>query len=149
MRARADSYVFHTLPICLLTRFSLSPLARAAVAFDVYELAFGRGRGAYALRVFALILAILLFTALFVPTFVYFVARAGGLFDGRGWRALARHHWGSGGRAGEGVGILRRLGPEFRAYFGASFHPWDFGDAGLLRALQPPGRAGGKAGKGE
>ncbi len=120
----------------------LPPLYFTAVAFDVYERAFGKGLFAYALRVFALGVAMTIFFALFIPTFLYFVVRAGGLLDFGGWAGLARHHWGSGGPAGEGKGMMRRMGPLLRHYFRRDFHPWDHDNAVLLKPLQPPSASG-------
>ena len=139
-----------------------------AVAFDVYTLAFGSGLGAWALRVFAMAMALLIFLALFIPTFLYLVIRAGGLCDCRGWRGLARHHWGG----GASKGMMRRMGPMIKVrgggggalakplaacvscshthslpthlapflqeYFRRDFHPWQHNNVQFLKPLLPP-----------
>ncbi len=112
------------------------------MAFDVYERAFGSGVWAYALRVFALAVAMIIFFALFIPTFIYFVVRAGGLLDFGGWAGLARHHWARGGPAGEGRGMMRRMRPLLREYFRRDFHPWQHDNSSLLKPLQPPSASG-------
>ena len=115
------------------------------MAFDVYELAFGRGAWAYGLRVFAMVIALGIFLALFLPCFLYFVIAAGGLFDARGWAGLWRHHWG--GSATQ-KGMMRRMGPLLREYFRFDFHPWQHNNSALLKPLQPPSAsAGGSGGK--
>ena len=101
------------------------------MAFDVYQLAFGKGLWAYALRVFALFLALAIFLALLLPTHLYFIIRAGGLLDWRGWAGLAHHHWGS-------KGMMRRMGPLLWQYFAWDFHPWQHDNSSLLKPLQPP-----------
>ena len=103
------------------------------MAFDVYELAFGKGTLAYSLRVFAFVVAIFIFYLLFIPTFLYFVIRAGGLFDGKGWAGLFRHHW-----VGKEKGIMRRMGPLIKEYFRTDFHPWQHNNAKLPKPLSPP-----------
>ena len=112
-----------------------------AVAFDVYELAFGKGVLAYSLRVFAMVMALLIFFALFLPTFLYFVVRAGGLLDFKGWAGLARHQWGSGG-GGRSKGMMRRMGPLLREYYRTDFHPWQHDNSSHLKPLQPPSSKG-------
>jgi predicted metal-dependent hydrolase len=109
------------------------------VAFDVYERAFGKGLFAYALRLFALAMALIIFLTLFLPTFLYFVIGAGGLFDGRGWAGLWRHHWG--GTATQ-KGMMRRMGPLIKQYFARDFHPWQHDNSALLKPLQPPSASG-------
>jgi predicted metal-dependent hydrolase len=71
---------------------ALEECEHKAVAFDVFEAAYGKGVGAYALRVFGFLVSQLLFFALFAPLFLYAVVRAGALLNGAGWLALFRHH---------------------------------------------------------
>ena len=104
-----------------------------AVAFDVYTRAFGVGVGAWALRVFALVMALVIFFAIFIPTFLYFVVRAGGLFDCGGWARMGRQHWGKNG-------MMRRMGPLIAQFFRLDFHPWQHNNAGLLKQLKPPSK---------
>ena len=93
------------------------------VAYDVFEAAYGKGWGAYALRLFGFFVSQAIFILFFVPFFLLAVARArpwgGALVDGKGWAALGRHHW-----AGEGKGLIRRVLPLYFSFFAKGFHPW-------------------------
>ena len=100
------------------------------MAFDVFEAAYGKGVGAWVLRIAGFVIAMAIFLALFIPTFIYMVWCAGGLFDLAGWRRLRTLQW-----AGGGKGVLRRLGPVFAQFFRRGFHPWDHNNSYLLKQL--------------
>ena len=85
----------------------------------MFEAAYGKGWGAYALRMFGFVASQLIFFAIFTPFFLYAVVRTGALFNLRGWAALLRHHWGGGGK-----GLIRRVLPLYASYFAKGFHPW-------------------------
>jgi predicted metal-dependent hydrolase len=89
------------------------------VAYDVFEAAYGKGLGAYALRIFGFLVSQAIFAVLFAPLFLYAVVRAGALFDWRGWCGLIRHHW-----AGGGKGLIRRVTGLYWSFFKFGFHPW-------------------------
>ncbi len=94
------------------------------MAYDVFEAAYGRGVGAYALRIFGFVVSQAIFLILFLPLFLYAVVRAGALFDLRGWRGLLRHHW-----AGNGKGLIRRVTGLYWSFFKFNFHPWQHDNA--------------------
>ena len=108
-----------------------------AVAFDVYEAAYGRGVAAYTLRIAAYLIAMAIFFALFLPVFLYTCACAGCLLDGAGWRRLAHLQWAP---PAPGAGALRRIVPLLFHYLRPGFHPWQHENSGLLRKgpARPP-----------
>jgi predicted metal-dependent hydrolase len=77
------------------------------VAYDVFEAAYGKGLGAYALRIFGFLVSQAIFAVLFAPLFLYAVVRAGALFDWRGW-----------------CGLIRRVTGLYWSFFKFGFHPW-------------------------
>lgn len=99
---------------------ALEETEHKAVAFDVYRLVAGSDEqlSAYALRSSALVLATTLFFALFLPFYLYNVRASGGLFDGKGWRAVLRHTLGK-------RGIFRYSARAWLDWFKPGFHPWD------------------------
>jgi len=99
---------------------ALEETEHKAVAFDVYRLAVGGDDqvGAYAMRSFALVFSTSVFFALFLPFYLHNVRVSGGLFDGKGWRAVARHTLGK-------KGIFRYTAKAWLDWFKPGFHPWD------------------------
>lgn len=81
------------------------------------------------LRIFGFIVSQLIFLVLFTPLFIYAVARAGALFNWRGWRALHQHHWAAGGK-----GLIRRVLGLYSSFFRFDFHPWQHDNAADLQA---------------
>jgi predicted metal-dependent hydrolase len=99
---------------------ALEETEHKAVAFDVYQRVVGEDTrlGAYALRSASLVLATSVFFALFLPFYVNNVRVSGGLFDGKGWRAVLRHSLGK-------RGIFRYSAGAWLDWFKPGFHPWD------------------------
>lgn len=99
---------------------ALEETEHKAVAFDVYQRVVGEDTrlGAYALRSASLVLATAVFFALFLPFYVNNVRVSGGLFDGKGWRAVLRHSLGK-------RGIFRYSAGAWLDWFKPGFHPWD------------------------
>ena len=112
-----------------------------AVAFDVYEAAYGRGVAAYALRAAAYLVAMAIFLALFLPAFLYMCLCAGCLFDLPSWGRLVHKQWAA---PGPGSGALRRILPLLADYLRPGFHPWQHENSDLLLggAEKPPPREG-------
>ena len=88
-----------------------------AVCFDAYEQVVGKGVDAYALRVFAFVMANLIFWSLYVPFYAAMLSRSGGLFSLSGWARL-------GNFVASRPGVLRRVLPEWLDFFRPGFHPW-------------------------
>ena len=99
---------------------ALEETEHKAVAFDVYTTVIGddSNLGAYALRTSTLVAATGIFFALMIPFYVHNVRIQGGLFDLKGWRAVARHTWGR-------KGIFRNITKPWFDWFKPGFHPWD------------------------
>lgn len=109
---------------------ALEEVEHKAVAYDVYEKCVGRGPKAYAMRS-----AIMLSTTVtFWPHVIRFyrrLAAADPACRAAGWRGhlkLANFMLGY-------PGYLRRLAPEYLAYFKYSFHPWQQNNAHLLTEI--------------
>ncbi|MES1956546.1 metal-dependent hydrolase [Salinisphaera hydrothermalis] len=109
---------------------ALEEIEHKAVAWDVYEKCVGRGPKAYAMRS-----AVMLSTTVtFWPHVILFYRRLAAADPGcraAGWRGhvkLANFMLGY-------PGYLRRLLPEYLAYFKYSFHPWQQNNAHLLNEL--------------
>lgn len=88
-----------------------------AVCFDAYEQVVGKGARAYALRVFAFVVANVIFWSLYFPFYAVMLNQSGGLFDAKGWLKLANF-------VGGKPGVLRRVLPEWLDFFRPGFHPW-------------------------
>jgi predicted metal-dependent hydrolase len=88
-----------------------------AVCFDAYEHVMGRGVAAYGLRVFAFVMANLIFWSLFYPFYARMVQKGGGLFSLKGWYQAFQFQFGK-------PGVLRRVLPEWLDFFLPNFHPW-------------------------
>ncbi|MEE3320624.1 MAG: metal-dependent hydrolase [Pseudomonadota bacterium] len=99
---------------------ALEETEHKAVAFDVYTTVIGDDTqlGAYALRTSTLVAATGIFFALMIPFYLHNVRIHGGLFDLKGWRAVARHTWGR-------KGIFRNITKPWFDWFKPGFHPWD------------------------
>lgn len=110
---------------------ALEETEHKAVAFDVYQTAIGTDKnlGAYALRSGALVAATGIFFAIFIPYYLHNVRIKGGLFDLKGWRAVARQTWGS-------KGIFRYITPAWLDWFKPGFHPWDHANQHYLEELE-------------
>ena len=96
---------------------ALEETEHKAVCFDAYEDVVGNGMDAYALRVFAFVVANVIFWSLYAPFYVSMLARSGGLSDLKGWMKLANFVAGK-------PGVLRRVLPEWADFFRRDFHPW-------------------------
>ncbi|ROO30216.1 metal-dependent hydrolase [Salinisphaera orenii] len=109
---------------------ALEEVEHKAVAFDVYEKCVGRGPKAYAMRSAIMLTT----TATFWPHVMMFyrrLAAADPACREAGWRGhlhLANFMLGK-------PGYLRRLLPEYLAYFRYSFHPWQQNNADLLAEI--------------
>ena len=99
---------------------ALEETEHKAVAFDVYTTVIGddSNLGAYALRTSTLVAATGIFFALMIPFYLHNVRIQGGLFDLKGWRAVAKHTWGK-------KGIFRNITLPWFDWFKPGFHPWD------------------------
>lgn len=99
---------------------ALEETEHKAVAFDVYTTVIGDDSnvGAYALRTSTLVAATGIFFALMIPFYLHNVRIKGGLFDLKGWRAVAKHTWGR-------KGIFLNITKPWLDWFKPGFHPWD------------------------
>lgn len=88
-----------------------------AVCFDAYEQVVGKDAAAYGLRVFAFVLANLIFWSLFLPFYTRMVSKRGGVLNLRGWLKVANLLVGK-------PGIMRRMLPDWLDFFRPGFHPW-------------------------
>lgn len=109
---------------------ALEETEHKAVAFDVYQLAMGGDDKAYSylLRSTALVLATSIFFAIFIPYYLHNVRIKGGLFDFKGWSAVARLTWGK-------KGIFTRITPDWFDWFKPGFHPWDHDNSAYLKEI--------------
>lgn len=110
---------------------ALEETEHKAVAFDVYQTAIGSDDEltAYALRCAALALATGIFFSIFIPYYLHNVRIKGGLFDIKGWTAVARLTWGK-------KGIFRHITPAWFDWFKRDFHPWDHDNRHYLDQLE-------------
>lgn len=88
-----------------------------AVCFDAYEQVVGKDAAAYGLRVFAFVLANLIFWSLFLPFYTRMVSKSGGVLNLRGWLKVTNLLVGK-------PGIMRRMLPDWLDFFRPGFHPW-------------------------
>jgi len=88
-----------------------------AVCFDAYEQVVGKDAAAYGLRVFAFVLANLIFWSLFLPFYTRMVSKSGGVLNLRGWLKVANLLVGK-------PGIMRGMLPDWLDFFRPGFHPW-------------------------
>ncbi len=89
-----------------------------AVAFDVYEEITKDSKvSGYIVRVGWTILATAIFFAIFIPSYINNVARVGGLFDIKGWRAVLKLTVGR-------KGIFTHAAPLWFDGLKYDFHPW-------------------------
>jgi predicted metal-dependent hydrolase len=115
---------------------ALEETEHKAVAFDVYREVFGSGLRAYLIRILFLLSATLIFWTQVIAFHIRLVAADGGLFDLRGWWRLFKFQWIS-------PGVMRRVIPEWLAYFRPGFHPWQQDNRSYLSELDryaPPKR---------
>jgi hypothetical protein len=109
---------------------ALEEVEHKAVAYDVYEKCVGRGPKAYAMRSAIMLTT----TATFWPHVMLFYRRLAAADPAcvkAGWRGhlkLANFMLGR-------PGYLRKLLPEYLAYFKYSFHPWQQNNARLLAEI--------------
>lgn len=109
---------------------ALEEVEHKAVAYDVFEKCIGRGPRAYARRSSIMLST----TAAFWPHVISFyrqLAAADPACRAEGWRGhtkLANFMLGR-------PGYLRKLLPEYLAYFRYSFHPWQQNNADLLAEI--------------
>lgn len=97
---------------------ALEETEHKAVAYDVYEAMIGKGLRAYGLRIYGLLAASAIFWPL-VFTFHWRMVRADAQARGaRGWWRSFRFLFLS-------PGALRRIVPDWLAYFKPGFHPWE------------------------
>lgn len=109
---------------------ALEEVEHKAVAYDVFEKCVGRGPRAYARRSSVMLTT----TVTFWPHVISFyrqLAAADPACRAEGWRGhakLANFMLGN-------PGYLRKLLPEYLAYFKYSFHPWQQNNADLLAEI--------------
>ncbi|MAR89258.1 MAG: metal-dependent hydrolase [Pseudomonadales bacterium] len=96
---------------------ALEETEHKAVCFDAYESVMGTDAKAYALRVFAFIMANIIFWSLYVPFYATMLSKSGGLFNLKGWARVTNFVAGR-------PGVLRRILPEWLDFFRPGFHPW-------------------------
>lgn len=104
--------------VALWNWHALEETEHKSVAFDVYREVMGNTPLAYVNRVVAMVLATVIFWALVYPFYVQNVRKAGGLFSLRGWIKSIDMQFGK-------IGFMRKLLPDYLAYFKPGFHPWD------------------------
>lgn len=109
---------------------ALEETEHKAVAFDVFQATVGTDErlAVYALRSATLVLATGIFFAIFIPYYIHNVRIKGGLFDLKGWLAVARLTWGK-------KGIFRHITPAWFDWFKPGFHPWDHDNHQFLEQL--------------
>lgn len=107
---------------------ALEETEHKAVAFDAYRHVMGDGPRAYAIRIFAFLLANTIFWSLFYPFYVRSLAASGGLWNLRGWVSILNYQFGW-------PGALRRLVPGWLDFFRPDFHPWMHDNRALLSRL--------------
>jgi predicted metal-dependent hydrolase len=107
---------------------ALEETEHKAVAFDVYQAVIGKGPGAYLRRCLALAALTVIFWSLVIPFHLIIVARAGKLFDLRGWGTLFMYHWIK-------PGVLRRIIPAYFDYYKPGFHPWQHDNRAYLAQI--------------
>lgn len=109
---------------------ALEEVEHKAVAYDVYEKCIGRGPRNWIERSGAMALA----TGIFWPvlfSFYWQMSQADPKCRAEGWRGHLKMLNFTFGRPG----WLRRMTPEWLAYFKYSFHPWQQNNADLLAEL--------------
>jgi predicted metal-dependent hydrolase len=97
---------------------ALEETEHKAVAYDVWEVARGRGTGAYLERTAGLVAATAIFWAIAIPFYLRVIQAEGRLTDVRGWRRFVRYTFTE-------QGFLTRLVRPWADYFRRDFHPWD------------------------
>jgi predicted metal-dependent hydrolase len=88
-----------------------------AVAFDVYQAAYGTGLRAYLRRVTVFLTTCIHFWVMVIAYHWAFVRKDGRRSDWRGWWQLLRTLWIE-------PGTMRRIFLPWLSYFRPSFHPW-------------------------
>lgn len=112
----------------LWTWHALEETEHKSVAFDVYQTVMGKGFNAYALRVFAFLVANVIFWGMFYRFYYKMVKSVGEHKNYLGWFTSFNYQWGK-------PGGLRRLIPAWMDYFKPSFHPWDHDNSEFLNRL--------------
>lgn len=107
---------------------ALEETEHKAVAYDVYELAVGKGAGAYITRVSGFVVANIIFWSLVLPYHLDILRRDKQLSNLKGWRQSLQNLWGK-------PGILRKIIPEWLDYFRPGFHPWDHDNREFLNQV--------------
>ena len=108
---------------------ALEEIEHKAVAFDVYEMAMGRGAGAYALRAGSMLATTAGFFAMVLACQGAMIAadrRPGGR---RGTRGFLRF------LLDPRAGLVRRLARPWADYFRPAFHPWQHDNRARLRDM--------------
>lgn len=97
-----------------------------SVAYDVYQEVIGTGFNAYAIRVFAFLLANVIFWGMFYRFYYKMVKSSNEHKNLMGWMTSVKYQFGN-------PGALRRLIPAWMDYLRPSFHPWDHDNTDLLK----------------
>ena len=97
---------------------ALEETEHKAVSFDVYRKFFPENARGYTLRVGGFVVANLIFWALFLRYYVQNLRAQGEHRNWRGWLRVLNFTFGT-------PGGLRRIIPDWLAYFRPGFHPWD------------------------
>lgn len=97
---------------------ALEETEHKAVAFDVYRQVIGEGPKGYTLRVTTFVIANLIFWTLFSRYYVRNLRAQNEHRNWRGWLRVLNFSFGT-------PGGLRRVIPDWLAYFRPGFHPWD------------------------
>lgn len=108
---------------------ALEETEHKAVAFDVYDTVFGRGAGAYMVRVLGLIGATLLFWPLVFAFHLRLIAADRKTSRLRGWGELIAFLY------GPRRGLFPKLVRPWLDYFRPGFHPWDHDNRRFLEQV--------------
>ena len=107
---------------------ALEETEHKAVAFDVYRELIGEKPSGYALRVGGFVVANLIFWTLFSRYYVQNLRAQNQHRNWRGWLRVLNFSFGT-------PGGLRRIVPDWLAYFRPGFHPWDHDNRDPLARL--------------
>ena len=96
-----------------------------AVAFDVYRAVYGKGIGAYLVRVIVMLLVSIFFLGFISAFHLRFLWRDGELFNRQAFSGFFEFAFVS-------PGPMRKMIPDYLGYYRPAFHPWDHDNRALI-----------------